>query len=211
MSLAVVFGLCLLGVLWAYALYPLTMAALGRWRPRPRARRPVALPVSIVVAAHDEQEMIATKVANVHASDYPSELIEVVVVSDGSTDHTVELAREAGADVVLDLPRVGKLNALNHAVEHATGDILVFTDADSLLERDTLSALVSNFADERVGGVSGNEVSRARGDERAVARGEGLYWRYEQWIKRQEDRAGCVVSATGRLYAIRRSLFVPRP
>jgi cellulose synthase/poly-beta-1,6-N-acetylglucosamine synthase-like glycosyltransferase len=207
--LAVTFALCLAGVAWVYALYPLTMALVGRLAPRPRARAPLALPLSVVVAAHDEQEMIATKVANVYASDYPRELIQVVVVSDGSTDRTVELARGAGAGVVLDLPRVGKLNALNRAVEEATGDLLVFTDADSLLERDTLSQLVANFADDHVGGVSGNEVSKARGDDRAVARGEGLYWRYEQWIKRLEDRAGCVVSATGRLYAIRRGLFRP--
>ena len=204
-----IFAACVAGVAWVYALYPLAMALVGWVAPRPRARASMALPVSVVVAAHDEEDMIATKVANVHASDYPAELIQVVVVSDGSTDATVEFARAAGADVVLDLPRVGKLTALNRAVEDATGEVLVFTDADSLLEADTLGELVANFADEEVGGVSGNEVSRARGDERAVARGEGLYWRYEQWIKRLEDRAGCVVSATGRLYAIRRGLFIP--
>jgi cellulose synthase/poly-beta-1,6-N-acetylglucosamine synthase-like glycosyltransferase len=207
--IAAVFGLCLAGVAWVYALYPMAMALVGRIAPRPRTRAPVRLPVSVIVAAHDEEEAIAAKVANVYASDYPRELIRLVVVSDGSGDRTVELARKAGADVVLDLPRVGKLTALNRAVAEASGDILVFTDADSLLERDTLAELLANFADEHVGGVSANEVSRARGDERAVARGEGLYWRYEQWIKRLEDGAGCVVSATGRLFAIRRSLWVP--
>ena len=207
--LAAVFAACLAGVAWVYALYPLTMGLIGRLAPRPRTRAPMALPVSVVVAAHDEEEMIATKVANVHASDYPEALVQLIVVSDGSADRTVELALRAGADVVIDLPRVGKLTALNRAVEDATGNVLVFTDADSLLEPDTLKELVANFADDEVGGVSGNEVSRARGDERAVARGEGLYWRYEQWIKRLEDRAGCVVSATGRLYAIRRGLFTP--
>ena len=207
--LAAVFGLCLAGVAWVYALYPLAMALVGSVAPRPRTRAPLALPLSVIVAAHDEEEAIAGKVANVYASEYPRRLVELIVVSDGSGDRTVELAQAAGADLVLDLPRVGKLTALNRAVERASGDILIFTDADSLLEPDTLSELVANFADEHVGGVSANEVSHARGDERAVARGEGLYWRYEQWIKRLEDRAGCVVSATGRLFAIRRSLFVP--
>jgi cellulose synthase/poly-beta-1,6-N-acetylglucosamine synthase-like glycosyltransferase len=196
-------------VVWVYAGYPLLVAALGRIRPRPRERRPTHKPVSVLVAAHNEEHVIGAKVLNVRATDYPQSLIEVVVVSDGSSDDTVEAARRAGADRVLDLPRVGKITALNEAVTAAGGEILVFTDADSFLRSDTLDQLLANFADPTVGGVSANEVSFTGSDASGVARGEGAYWRYEQWIKRLEDKVGSAVSASGRLYAIRRSLFRP--
>jgi len=196
-------------VVWVYAGYPMLVVALGRIRPRPRERFPTHKAVSVLVAAHNEEDVIEAKVANVRATDYPQSLIEVVVVSDGSTDGTVEAARRAGADRVLDLPRVGKIMALNAGVEAAGGEILVFTDADSFLRSDTLDQLLANFADPTVGGVSANEVSLTGSDASGVARGEGAYWRYEQWIKRLEDKVGSAVSASGRLYAIRRSLFRP--
>jgi cellulose synthase/poly-beta-1,6-N-acetylglucosamine synthase-like glycosyltransferase len=194
-------------VVWVYAGYPLLLVALARVSPRPRVRKPTHKTVSVLVAAHNEEGVIEAKVANVLSTHYPRSLIEIVVVSDGSTDGTVETARRAGAHRVLDLPRVGKLAALNAGVEAASGEILVFTDADSLLRPDTLDQLTANFADPAVGGVSANELSSAGPDASGVARGEGMYWRYEQWIKRLEDKVGSAVSASGRLYAIRRSLF----
>jgi cellulose synthase/poly-beta-1,6-N-acetylglucosamine synthase-like glycosyltransferase len=196
-------------VLWVYAGYPLSLALLGRFRPRPRRRAAVRCSVSVIVAAHDEADVIADKVANVWASDYPSELVEVVVASDGSRDRTVEEARRAGATHVLDLPRVGKLSALNRGVEASAGEILIFTDADSLLQPETLDELVSNFADDRVGGVAANVVRYVEENGRPVARGEGLYWRYERFLKQLEDRVGSVVSASGHLYGVRRALFAP--
>jgi cellulose synthase/poly-beta-1,6-N-acetylglucosamine synthase-like glycosyltransferase len=196
-------------VAWVYAGYPLALVMLGRVRPRPRRRAPLVLPLSIIVAAHDEVEVIADKVANVLASDYPAPLMELIVASDGSEDGTVEAARRAGATRVLDLPRVGKLSALNRAAELSSGEILVFTDADSLFERGTLRALISNFADAEVGGAAANVVRAVEEDGRPVARGEGLYWRYERLLKRLEDRVGSVVSASGHLYAVRRRFFTP--
>ncbi len=192
-----------------YAGYPLALALLGRVRPSPRRRSPVELPLSVIVAAHDEVEIIADRVANVWASDYPNALIELIVASDGSEDGTVEAARRAGATEVLDLPRVGKLAALNSAEQLCSGEILVFTDADSLFEPGSLRELVSNFVDERVGGVAANVVRHVQEDGRPVARGEGLYWRYERLLKRLEDQVGSVVSASGHLYAIRRAFFTP--
>jgi cellulose synthase/poly-beta-1,6-N-acetylglucosamine synthase-like glycosyltransferase len=196
-------------VVWVYAGYPLLLLVLARTRPRPRQRRRADRAVTVLVAAHNEEDVIGAKLANVLSSRYPRSLIEVVVASDGSTDRTVEEARRAGAQWVLDLPRVGKMTALNAGVEAASGEILVFTDADSLFRPDTLDELMANFADPEVGGVSANEVSRIEADASGVARGEGMYWRYEQWVKRLEDRVGSTVSASGRLYAVRRSLFHP--
>jgi cellulose synthase/poly-beta-1,6-N-acetylglucosamine synthase-like glycosyltransferase len=204
-----IFTLSAAVVVWVYAGYPLALALLGRLRPRPRQRAPCEPSLSIVVAAHDEVAVIADKVVNVWASEYPSDLIELIVASDGSEDGTVEAARRAGATQVLDLPRMGKLAALNRAAEVSSGEILVFTDADSLLEPGTLRELSSNFADERTGGVAANVVRCVAEDGRPVARGEGAYWRYERLLKRLEDRIGSVVSASGHLYAVRRSLFRP--
>jgi cellulose synthase/poly-beta-1,6-N-acetylglucosamine synthase-like glycosyltransferase len=208
MAVLVVIGSTAL-VAWIYAGYPLALALLGALRPRPRRRAPLIVPLSVIVAAHDEVEVIADKVANVLASDYPPELLELIVASDGSEDGTVEAARRAGATLVLDLPRVGKLSSLNRAEQAASGDILVFTDADSMFEPGTLRRLVSNFADEQVGAAAANVVRFVEEDGQPVARGEGLYWRYERLLKRLEDRIGSVVSASGHLYAVRRSLFTP--
>jgi cellulose synthase/poly-beta-1,6-N-acetylglucosamine synthase-like glycosyltransferase len=201
------FVLCAALTVWVYAGYPLALAVLGRMRPRPRRREALELPVTVIVAAHDEVDVIASKVADVLACDYPAALLELIVASDGSDDGTVEAARRAGATRVLDLPRVGKLAALNRAAEVAGGEILVFTDADSLFEPRSLRELVSNFADEQVGAVAANVVRRVEEDGRPVARGEGLYWRYERLLKRLEDRVGSVVSASGHLYAVRRRYF----
>ena len=194
-------------VAWVYAGYPLALALLGLLRPRHRKRAQIELPLSVIVAAHNEVAVIAGKVDNVLASDYPAPLLELIVASDGSEDATVEVARRAGATHVLDLPRAGKLSALNRAVQVSSGEILVFTDADSLFEPGTLRRLVSNFADEQVGGVAANVIRYVEEHGRPVARGEGLYWRYERFLKRLEDRVGSVVSASGHLYAVRSSLF----
>jgi cellulose synthase/poly-beta-1,6-N-acetylglucosamine synthase-like glycosyltransferase len=196
-------------IAWVYAGYPCALVLLGRLRPRHRRRAAVEVPLSVVVAAHNEVEVITDKLSNVLASDYPPGLLELIVAADGCDDGTVEAARRGGATVVLDLPRMGKLSALNRGVEASSGELLVFTDADSMFERGTLRRLVSNFADERVGGVAANVVRLVHEAGRPVARGEGLYWRYERLLKRLEDRVGSVVSASGHLYAVRRGLFTP--
>lgn len=199
-----------LGIIgWVYLGYPLLLFLLGKLTPRPRRREPIVLPLTVIVAAHNEEGAIEAKVRNILASDYPATSIEIVVASDGSTDGTAKAARRARADIVLELPRVGKMTALNRAVERSSGEVLVFTDADSLFEPRTLSTLVSNFADASVGGVTANEVSEIQSDDGGIARGEGLYWKYDQWIKRLEDQIGSAVSASGRLHAIRKRLYRP--
>jgi cellulose synthase/poly-beta-1,6-N-acetylglucosamine synthase-like glycosyltransferase len=148
------------------------------------------------------------KIENLRAAGHVGP-VEIVVASDGSSDGTARVAREAGADIVLDLPRCGKAQALTAAAGRASGEILVFTDADSLLEPGALGELLAAFADPAVGAVAGSEVRRLKADRGGVARGEGLYWRYEHWIKRLEDRVGSTVSAAGGLYAVRADLFRP--
>jgi cellulose synthase/poly-beta-1,6-N-acetylglucosamine synthase-like glycosyltransferase len=195
-------------IAWVYVGYPIALALLARVRPRPRLRAPLLVPITVIVPAYNEEAIIEAKIANVRSGSYPQELVELIVASDGSADQTVDLARRAGDVLVLDLPRGGKVAALTAAVARATGEILVFTDADCLFEPETLSELVANFSDPVVGGATGNEVRRVY-REHGISRGEVLYWRYEQWLKRLEDSVGSTVSACGSLYALRRSLFRP--
>jgi glycosyltransferase involved in cell wall biosynthesis len=209
MIAALLFWVCFSTIAWVYAGYPLLLIVLGKLMPRPRRRDPIILPVSVIVVAHNEEAAMEAKVRNILASDYPAGCIEVVVASDGSTDGTVDAARRGGARIVMDLPRVGKTSAINRAAKRSGGDVLIFTDADFRFEPGTLAALISNFADDSVGGVAGSKATVIRGPDGALARGEGLYWRYDLWVSRLEDRIGSTVSANGFLYAIRRNLFEP--
>jgi cellulose synthase/poly-beta-1,6-N-acetylglucosamine synthase-like glycosyltransferase len=161
--------------------------------------------VSVVVAAYDEEDVIARKVQNVLALDYPPDRLELIVASDGSTDATVERARAAGADRVLDLPRGGKVRAQDQAVERARGEIVVFSDANAQLAPDAIRRLVERFAAEpRLGYVCGQvRFSTGDGDNR-----EGVYWRYEMAVRELESRVGDVTAGNGALYATRRDSYV---
>lgn len=167
--------------------------------------------VSVVIAAHDEEAGIGPKLENLLALDYPPDRIETVVASDGSQDATNEIVRRFEADNpgrirLLALPRVGKAATLTAAVEETTGEVLVFSDANSMYARDAIRALVRPLADASVGGVAGDQ--RYVGHEAdGVARGEQSYWSFDRRLKDAESRAGSVVSATGAIYAIRRELF----
>ncbi len=198
---------------YTYVGFPVLVLVRARLRPRPHTSAPITPRVSLIIAARNEAASIAAKLENALALDYPHERLEVVIASDGSEDGTVGIARAAGGDRVrvLDLPRVGKAGALNAAVACATGEILVFSDANSLYAADAVRQLVAPFADPDVGGVAGDQRYVAGGaearSEAAVATGERRYWDLDRAIKRAESRAGNVISATGAIYAIRRELF----
>ena len=144
--------------------------------------------------------MIAAKVANALALDYPRELLEVIVASDGSTDRTAELAREAGADLVLELPRAGKVPAQNAAAaERAPGELLAFSDANATWEPGALRELVAPFADPEVAYVCG----QARLLDQGGSNQEGAYWRYELAIRANESALAGVTAGNGAIYAVR--------
>jgi cellulose synthase/poly-beta-1,6-N-acetylglucosamine synthase-like glycosyltransferase len=196
------------GLVHTHVVYPLSLALLRRLRGRPPA--PPAPPgsaeppaVSLVVAAFDEEEVIAAKVADALAQGWPRERFELIVASDGSGDRTVELARGAGADLVLDLPRGGKIAAQNAAVERASGEILAFSDANSRWEPGALAALVAAFDDPAVGYACGRvRFSDPDGDNE-----EGLYWRYEMAVRELESDLGGITAGNGGIYAIRRAAY----
>jgi cellulose synthase/poly-beta-1,6-N-acetylglucosamine synthase-like glycosyltransferase len=195
-------------VVYTVAGFPAALLLLARLRPRPHREAAIWPQLTVVIAAHDEEAVIADKLRNVLSAAYPAARLQVVVASDGSGDATVARA-EAVDDprvTVLDLPRVGKAAALNAAVAEAHGEVLVFSDANSMLEPRALEHLVRPFADPEVGGVAGNQVY-ARGG--ASAAGERAHWGLDRRLKLAQSRLGSAVSATGSLYAIRAALFEP--
>lgn len=194
-------------ILFSYVVMPLVILVRGAVVRRPVRSADITPTVSMVVAAYNEAGSIGAKVENILAGDYPLELLQIIVVSDGSTDATADEARRAGGDAVevIELERVGKADALNAGVARATGDILVFSDANSMLAADALRRLVRPFADVEVGGVAGDQRYEPGSD----ASGERRYWDLDRALKVAESRAGNTISATGALYAIRHDLFTP--
>jgi cellulose synthase/poly-beta-1,6-N-acetylglucosamine synthase-like glycosyltransferase len=206
--LAIVFW-CSLGLLvYTHAGYPVVLWLLARMRrTRGLAERAGELPsVSVIVAAYDEESVIADKVRNVLMLDYPRDRFELIVASDGSVDRTAELAEGAGADLVLDLPRIGKAAAQDAAVAHAKGEIVAFSDANSLWAHDALRRLVAPLGDPSVGYVCGQV--RFVADDGAPNQ-EGLYWRYEMAVRSLESRLGGITAGNGAIYALRRAHYVP--
>ncbi len=204
---AISLGVCL----YIYFGYPALLWLLSRARPRPVRRGEVLPSVTLVVAVHDEEAVIAEKIANSLAVDYPEDRFEVIFASDGSTDRTHAIVRAApsGRIRLLDLARGGKARALNAGVAAATGDVVVFTDANNFLEPDAIRKIVRSFADPEVGGVCGNKKLRTGRGADATEKGENLYLRYDKWQKTLESRIGSLFAADGTLYAVRRALYVP--
>jgi cellulose synthase/poly-beta-1,6-N-acetylglucosamine synthase-like glycosyltransferase len=209
--LEIVFWLSAGLIVWTQLGYALALAAVARL---PGARKPT-LPaaggqssVSLIVAAHDEQAVIAAKVADALALDYPRELLELIVACDGCSDATAARAREAGADVVLELPRGGKIRAQDAAVRAARGEIVAFSDANALWDTDALRTLVGVFGDPRVGYACGQVrfVQAAHGA--SATNQEGLYWRYEMAVRTLESRLRSITAGNGAIYATRRDCYL---
>lgn len=197
---------------WTYVGFPLTVLARARLWPRPHLRRAIGPSVSVVLAARNEERAIGDRIENLLGVDYPADLLEIVVASDGSTDATPSIVeRYADRGVrLLDLPWVGKATALTRAVEASSGEIIVFTDANTSFRPDAIQALVASFADPAVGGVAGNQrYLPPRGARDGT--GERDYWDFDRRLKMAESAAGNTISATGAIYALRRELFEPIP
>jgi len=204
---AVVFWLSAAGIAYTHLGYPLLLRVLVALRKAPPSPREMTeLPtVSLIIAAYDEEEVIAEKVANALALDYPRERLEIIVASDGSTDATAQRAREAGADLVLELPRGGKLATQNAAAERASDEILAFSDANSAWRPDALRQLVAPFADPVVAYVCGQvRFLDAAGDNL-----EGAYWRYEMAVRAMESSLAGITAGNGAIYAVRADDYLP--
>jgi poly-beta-1,6-N-acetyl-D-glucosamine synthase len=215
MTLPLIFWACLFLVIYTYVLYPgvlfvaSSIVGLGR-RGRTAPEAGALPPVSMVIPAYNEERHLPAKLANLAALQYPRDRLEILFVSDGSTDATNEILERAAAGgfvTFLPLPtRGGKSSALNQAVGRARHDILVFSDAATLFAPDAVSKLVRHFADPRVGVVCGALQFQASAESRQT---EGLYWRYESLLRLMESRIGVTLTASGAIYALRRECFVP--
>lgn len=207
----VVFWMSAAALFYTYAGYPILLALVSAIRPRQVKRGEVEPTVSVIVTAYNEERDLAAKLENTLALDYPRELLEIIVASDCSTDRTDEIVGDFAAQGVRlhrQETRLGKTAAQNAAVEKATGEIILFSDATSLYQPDALKAIMPSFADPTVGCVAGRliYVDPAETD---IGRGARSYWNYETFLKRHESRACSLIGASGCLYAVRKSAYVP--
>jgi cellulose synthase/poly-beta-1,6-N-acetylglucosamine synthase-like glycosyltransferase len=196
----------LLLVAYTYAGYPLVLWLATRLRPRDARKQALRPTVSIVIAARNEADKIRRKIEGTLALDYPKDRFEILVASDASDDGTDDIVREfAGQRVILvrSPQRRGKEHAQGLALAVARGEIVVMTDAATLLEPEALQHLVENFADPTIGAVSSEDVIV---DEAGNPTGEGLYVRFEMWVRRLESRFHSLVGLSGSCFAIRREL-----
>jgi GT2 family glycosyltransferase len=209
--IGLLFWSALATIAYTYVVFPLLVLARARLRPRPPRAAPIEPSVSVVMAAHNEGAAIGARLDNLVGLDYPADRLETIVASDGSDDGTVEIVGRYGPHGVrvLALGRVGKAEALNAAVAEARGEILVFTDANTMFETGALRALVAPFADPEVGGAAGDQRYLPATGHGGEAGGERSYWDFDRQIKLAESAAGSTVAATGAIYAIRRELFEP--
>ncbi len=213
MSVQIIFWLCAAFILYGYVGYPLVLAFLCLFLSRPVRKQPCKPAVSLLISAYNEAHVIENKLRSALQADYPPERLEVVVASDGSSDETVSLvqsfieANPCRCVRLLAFPHNrGKLATLNEVVPQLQGDIVVFSDAASIIAPDAIRRLVENFNDPTVGAASG--VYQVLNQDKAqLGRQEDFYWRYETFLKLQEAKLGSTLGAHGSLYAIRKELY----
>jgi len=204
------FWFSLATLIYIYVGYPLLVGLLAKTFGKEPLRGPITPTVSLLIPAYNEAACIEAKLQNSLALDYPKSKCEIVVASDGSTDRTNEIVERFASHGVrlVSLDRnIGKAAMLSRVVPILTGDIVVFSDASGELDRFALQRIVENFADKSVGCVSG--LYRTKKGDDLRSEGEGLYWKYETYIKEQEARLHSILGAHGAFYAIRKELFEP--
>lgn len=199
--------LSLFAPIYTYAIYPFLLGLLAIFAKKEytidTSYRPF---VSVLIAAYNEEKVIAEKITNLSQLDYPPEKIEFLIGSDGSSDQTVAIAKRYSHIknlTVLDLPREGKVNALNALLKEAKGEILVFSDANTLYHPKAILNLVKYFTDNRIGCVSGQLRYKVDTTAGFGAKSESSYWKYENWVKMLESKVGRLSGANGAIYAIR--------
>lgn len=204
----IILGICVMIPVYTYIIYPLILMLFpSRRYVEDESYFPM---VSVLVAAYNEEKFIQKKVENLLTLQYPKDRIEFLIASDGSSDRTMEILNSFGSVDnlrILDLPRGGKVTALNAMLEAKKGEILVFSDANTMYERNAIQNIVKHFADERIGCVSGQLRYKMKDNAGEGARSESAYWKYENWVKVQESKIGRLSGANGAIYAIRKGIL----
>jgi cellulose synthase/poly-beta-1,6-N-acetylglucosamine synthase-like glycosyltransferase len=200
----ILFWISLLALVWTHAGYPVAARALARVARRPIAKADAEPAVTVIVAAYNEEAVIARRLANLLELDYPREKLEILVSSDASSDRTEEIALQYPGVSVISNPRGGKVAAQDRAVRQAAGEVVAFSDANCTWSPDALRVLIRSFADPDVAYVCGQlRILRADGSNK-----EGAYWRYEMSVRQAESDLGSVTGGNGSIYAVRRSDYV---
>jgi poly-beta-1,6-N-acetyl-D-glucosamine synthase len=214
----VFFWLLITLILYTYGIYPIVLFFLSKLKnplPDSRELKNEVLPkVDLLIAAYNEEKVIEYKLKNSLNLDYPKELLNIWIASDGSVDRTNEIVKKysnINTNVhLIEFPRTGKSGVLNKSLEHLKGDIIVFSDANTEYLPDAIKKLVKHYNNPAIGCVSGRLYYRNPG-EIVSGKGESFYWRYENSLKRIESKIGYIAGANGAIYSIRRSLFEPFP
>lgn len=212
----VIFWLCIFIVFYSYVGYGIILLILVKIKGlfvKPKAYPENYIPdLTLMVAAFNEQDYIRDKIENSLSLDYPENRIQFLFVTDGSDDKTPEIVSKYKQIQLMHQPqRQGKIMAVERAMSEVTGEIVIFTDANTLLNKDALRNIVRHFANDKVGVVSGEKRILNRDADEAAGAGEGFYWKYESKLKKWDDALYSVMGAAGELFAIRTKLFEPIP
>lgn len=197
-----------LAPVYTYLIYPIILRVL----PKKHFKESDSYypTVTVLIAAYNEEKVIKEKIENLERIKYPKELIEFIIASDGSTDDTVRIAKKSikNSNIrIIDLPRGGKVSALNRLLFEAKGEIIVFSDANTMYDSEAILNLVKHFIDERIGCVNGQLKYKITETSGEGAKSESFYWRYENWVKEQESKIGRLSGANGAIYAIKAGII----
>jgi len=210
--LALIFWLSVFFVAYTYIGYPLLIALMARFIPSRMPPQASNLSVTLLITAYNEEAVIEKKIENSLCLDYSIGKLQIVVAADGSTDQTAEIVgsfKDRGVVLTFTPSRDGKMAAINRAIPFASGDIIIFSDANNMYEVDAVRKLVAPFSDPQVGAATGAKLIIQDGGNLSGA--EGIYWKYESWIKKNETILGTCTSSVGEILAIRRELYNPPP
>ncbi len=208
-----IFWLSTLFLFYTYIGYPLLMFLWAKFRPNPIKSDSIEPAVTVVISAFNEQDRIVARIENILEQNYPTDKLDIIVVSDGSTDDTIENLNKINSDrvTVISLKQnVGKSIAVSRGVSEATGEFIVFADVRQRFSADAVRSLIEPFADQKMGATTGELILESSGADHEPE-GVGLYWKYEKMIRDSESIVDSMVGATGAIYAIRRSLYEPLP
>ena len=211
--MTVLFWVCLCGIGYAYAGYPLIIWILSTLRPRPWKAKTIMPTVSVLLAVHNGGKLLRRKIDHLLDLKYPK-IAEIIIVSDGSTDDSAAILESQAHPSITPIiltEHAGKAVAINAGVSRASGDIILFVDIRPEIAPGALELLVSNFADDQVGCVAGELRLRQEGHDAGASAISGIYWRYEQWLRTHEALIDSPVGVYGGFYAIRRNLAVELP
>jgi cellulose synthase/poly-beta-1,6-N-acetylglucosamine synthase-like glycosyltransferase len=212
--IALLFWVSVVATIYTYFGYPILITLLASFRSQPplHSQNGVPVVITLLIAAYNEEIAIEDKIKNSLAIDYPRENFQILIVTDGSSDRTpqiVEAYTSRGVELMHQPERRGKMAAINRAIAQTRGEIVVFSDANNFYQPDTIRKLVAPFSDPTIGAVSGAKVIQ-KGDG-SLGESEGLYWKYESFIKKQESTFASCTSAAGEILALRKHLFEPPP